>query len=310
MKIYNTNDIKRLAYDTAVTVGMFDGVHLGHRQMVSHLAGKARERGLTPIVLTFRNHPRTLLRQGDPMPLLTTFEERMELLERCGVEQVVAMEFDSDTARLSACDFARQILVGRLNMRLLLLGYDNKFGSRHNDDFAMLPTVGRELGFDIERDVPVMVDGVDVSSTKIRNALATGDIEKANRMLGAPYGMTGRVVHGRHVGSRIGFPTANIEVAAVGDRRSSAKMMPADGVYAMTLTRGGSRYAAMGNLGGQPTYGLDNRLLEVHVIGFEGDLYGEEVRVDFRKKIRDVRHFESEHDLVAQLNRDMEQCKS
>lgn len=311
MKIYNINDIKRLDCETAVTVGMFDGVHIGHRQMVEHLAKKASERGLKPVVLTFRNHPRNVLRQGETMPLLTTFEERMELLEMCGVEQVVAMQFDTDTAKLSACEFARFILVERLNMRMLLLGYDNKFGSRHNDDFAMLPSVGKELSFDIETDEPVLVDGVDVSSTKIRNALTIGDIEKANRMLGAPYSLTGRVVHGRHVGSGIGFPTANIEVtdSAADNHQSSAKMLPADGVYAMLLSRDGKQYAAMGNLGSQPTYGLKNRTLEVHVIDFDGDLYGEQVRVAFRKRIRDVRQFENEHQLVEQLNRDKELCK-
>lgn len=301
MKIYNINDIKALGYETAITVGMFDGVHVGHRQMVEHLAAMARQRNLEPVVVTFRNHPRHVLHPGEEMSLLTTFEERMEKLERCGVANVVALEFDKDTARLSACEFASQILAGQLGMKFLLLGYDNKFGSRDNDDFSQLPKLGQSLGFEIERDHPVMVDGIEVSSTKIRKALLSGNMEQASRMLGEPYSLKGEVAHGRHVGSGIGFPTANLNVA------TSGKLQPADGVYAMKATVRGNSYDAMGNLGGQPTYGLREKTLEVHLIGFEGFIYGEQLQVQFVKRLRDIRQFQNQEELIAQLRKDKEE---
>lgn len=301
MKISNINDIKALSSETAVTVGMFDGVHVGHRQMVRHLSAMAGQRNLEPVVVTFRKHPRLVLHPDDELPLLTTFDERMEKLERSGVANVVALDFDRDTAHLSACEFASRILVGQLGMRFLLLGYDNKFGSRDNDDFSHLPDLGFRLGFEIERDQPVEVDGIEVSSTKIRKALLCGDVEQAWRMLGEPYSLEGYVEHGRHVGSSIGFPTANLNVAVGG------KMQPTDGVYAMKAIVGGNSYDAMGNLGGQPTYGLRNKTLEVHLIGFEGCIYGERMRVQFLKRLREVRQFRSQEELVCQLRKDKEE---
>ena len=303
MKIYNIKDINTLAVETAVTVGMFDGVHVGHRQMVSHLAAFARERSYEPVVVTFRNHPRAVLYPGEEMQLLTTFDERMELLESCGVGSVALLEFDDVTARLSACDFASDLLCKKLRMRFLLLGYDNKFGSRAKDDFGLLPSLGRRLGFEMVHDEPVLVDGVDVSSTKIRKALMSGDIDVANRMLGMPYFVFGKVVNGRHVGREIGFPTANVELS------DKCKLLPADGVYAMRVEWDGRSYAAMGNLGSQPTYGLNDRVLEIHIIDFDGDIYNETIKVDFLKKIRDIQQFGNTEELVAQLYTDKAICK-
>lgn len=300
MNIYNINDITRLVFDAAITVGMFDGVHVGHRQMVKHLAEMAKARNLEPVVVTFRNHPRSVLQRGEAMPLLTTFEERMGLMESCGVECVVAMEFDEQTAHLSACEFASRILVEQLNMKMLLLGYDNKFGSRINDDFGRLPELGERLGFAIEHDQPVLVDGVDVSSTKIRKALAVGDIVLANRMLGRAYSLSGIVEHGHHNGTGLGFPTANISL------EKSVKLLPADGVYALKATVDGSNYAAMANLGGQPTFGQSQRTLEVHLCDFQGDLYDRILEVSFLDRIRDIKYFDNHASLAEQLLSDRE----
>lgn len=301
MNIYNLNDISGLGCNSAVTVGMFDGVHVGHRQMVSHLADKACQQGLKPVVLTFRNHPRSVLRPTEAMPLLTTFDERMELLERCGAECVVAMQFDEQTAHLSACQFASRILVERLGMKLLLLGYDNKFGSRQDDDFHFLPELGLTLGFTIHHDQPVKVEGIEVSSTKIRKALLDGNLQLANLMLGEPYSLTGTVVKGRHVGTALGFPTANVELT------ETPKLLPPDGVYAMSVEMDGKPFAAMGNLGGQPTFGLSQRTLEVNIIDFDRPLYGETIHVSFLKRLRDVMCFDSEEELKSQLNRDRQE---
>ncbi|MBQ1409094.1 MAG: riboflavin biosynthesis protein RibF, partial [Bacteroidales bacterium] len=228
MEIYNINVIKNLNRHTAVTVGMFDGVHAGHRQIVRHLTENARERGLDPVVVTFSNHPRSLLRPDEQVSLLTTFDERMQLLEQCGVETVVVMAFDNETAQLSACQFASRILCSKLNMKMLLLGYDNKFGSRSNDDFNKLPELATQKGFEIIHDEPLpMTQSEYISSTKIRKALISGNIELANLMLRTPYSITGVVEHGHHIGTTLGFPTANISLTA------NTKLLPADGVYAL-----------------------------------------------------------------------------
>lgn len=309
MNIYNLNDITDLSRPTAVTVGMFDGVHLGHRQMLGHLASMARQLNLEPLVVTFRNHPRLVLHPDDDISLLTTFDERMDNLQRSGVDNVVAIDFDTHTAQLSACEFASQILVRQLGMKFLLLGYDNKFGSRLNDDFSRLPLLAKNLDFDIFLDQPLVIDGVDVSSTKIRSALLHGDIHRANTMLGYNYSISGTVQHGCHVGSSLGFPTANIALS------DNSKLLPADGVYALRASIlppktsyiiHQTSYIAMANLGAQPTFGQSQRTLEVHILDFNGDLYGKTIRVEFLSRIRDIKHFDNPIALSLQLASDRE----
>lgn len=306
MEIYNINDIKNLNRHTAVTVGMFDGVHEGHRQIVRHLTEKARERGLDPMVVTFSKHPRSLLRPDEKVSLLTTFEERMQLLEQCGVETAVVMAFDRETAQLSACQFASRILCSKLNMRMLLLGYDNKFGSRSNDDFDKLPELATQNGFEIIHDKPLpMTQSEYISSTKIRKALISGNIELANLMLGTPYSITGVVEHGNHIGTTLGFPTANIGLTA------NAKLLPADGVYVLRAFKGicNQSFPAIANLGSQPTFQQSLRTLEVHLLDFEGDLYGQTLRVEFLSRLRDIKQFSSPEDLAAQLSIDRDQAR-
>lgn len=298
MELLNIEDINLLTPKTAVTVGMFDGLHVGHRHLVARLLEVAGSEKLKPVVVTFDRHPRQVLDPATPMALLSTFDERLALLEECGVQTVVMVHFDAEKATLSACDFARRFLCNRLNMRILLLGYDNMFGSRRNNDFDQLPTLADELGFSICRDEAVQVGGVEVSSTKIRKALQRGDLAVANAMLGAPYKVSGTVVHGRHVGTALGFPTANLLPA------DSAKMLPAAGVYALRASVGGRSYAAMANLGTQPTFHQDQPVLEVHLLDFEGNIYGRQLSVEFIDRIRDIRTFESPEALALQLKDD------
>lgn len=298
MEVVNLDDISTLGAQTMVTVGMFDGVHLGHRHLLQVLADQSASEGFAPVVVTFDRHPRLVLNPADDIALLSTLGERLALLEAFGVQQVVIVHFTPHTAALSACDFVRQILVPRLGMRRLLLGYDNSFGSRQNNDFDLLPQLAGELGFAIVRDGAVRVGGIEVSSTKIRKALKEGNIEHANALLGAPYRLTGTVVHGRHVGTAIGFPTANIVPA---DRH---KLLPAAGVYALRASVSRQSCLAMANLGAQPTFHQSHPVTEVHLIGFEGDIYGKEVSVQFLARLREVRAFDSPDALVTQLEKD------
>jgi len=298
MKVFNIDSINGLERPTAVTVGMFDGVHLGHRHLLRTLHDSATRLGLAPVVVTFANHPRMVLCPDEPFGLLSTFDERLAMLEACGVEHVAVVSFDRQTASLSACRFAEEFLCNRLDMRLLVLGYDNQFGSRAADDFSLLPHLARSHGFDIGHDKAVVVNGVEVSSTKIRHALLEGNIAAANAMLGAPYRLSGTVVHGRHVGTRLGFPTANVAVA------DSHKLLPASGVYALTASVDGTSYAAMANLGAQPTFGLADAVLEVNLLNFNGDIYGKPIEVQFIDRLRDIVSFSSADELRQQLEKD------
>ncbi len=295
MQTLNIENINSLPHGTIVTVGMFDGLHIGHRHLLRRLLENAETCGLKPIVVTFDRHPRLVMDPDANLELLSTYDEKLEWLEECGVPTVVMIHFTRETAELSACDFASQFLCNKLNMKQLLLGYDNMFGSRRNNDFDRIPELAAERGFEICRDEAVLLNGIDVSSTKIRHALRNGDLDTANAMLGCPYRLSGSVVHGRHVGTLLGFPTANIQPD------DSNKILPAPGVYALRAKVRGKTWRAMANLGVQPTFHSDKAVLEVHLIDFEGNLYGEKVQVEFVARIRDIKHFNSSKELAFQL---------
>ena len=298
MRIFNIEEISALDAKTVVTVGMFDGVHAGHRHLLSSLAQTARERLQSPIVVTFDRHPRLVMNSDARLRLLSTYDERMRMLEECGVTDVAIVHFTVQTASLSACQFVQQFLLPKLGMKTLLLGYDNMFGSHSSNDFDLLPQLAKEYGFDICRDNAMWIDGVAVSSTKIRQALSLGNIDVANAMLGSPYTLSGTVVHGRHVGTTLGFPTANIMPD------DSHKMLPAPGVYALRATVGGRVYKAIANLGSQPTFHNDRQVLEAHLLDFDGDIYGREIEVEFIERLRDIREFANAEELRFQIEQD------
>ena len=300
MNIVNIEDISHLQAKTIVTVGMFDGLHSGHRHLLRRLDAESAANGLEAWVVTFDRHPRQVLHPENPPALLSTYEERLMMLEKNGVRNVAIVRFTPTTAALSACNFTSRFLCDRLNMNMLLLGYDNMFGSRTDNDFDLLPQLAQRKGFGILHDTPVILCGVEVSSTKIRRALSEGNIRLANAMLGEPYSVGGTVVHGRHVGTGLGFPTANIQL------EDNMKLLPGEGVYALRAHTGGKSYAAMANLGGQPTFHQQNPILEVHLIDFDGELYGTRLRVDFLERLRDIREFESPEELASQLALDRE----
>lgn len=292
---------------TAVTVGMFDGVHLGHRHILATLAEVARRDGLRPVVVTFDNHPRQVL-SADAVRFsrITTNEERNRLLEACGVCEVAVLHFTPALAQLSACEFLQQVLVGRLHARVLVLGFDNMFGNKGRNDFGRVPALAASLGVRVVEDTVVLCRGGEVSSTRIRRLLDAGDVAEAAQLLGGPYSVSGHVVAGRQVGRQIGFPTANVQPD------SELKMLPAEGVYAvrMRLSGGTAPYAAMANVGAQPTFGSDHPALEVNLLDFDGDLYGQPATVEFMARLRDIRRFESGAALAAQLACDREAVRT
>ncbi len=270
MNIYKLEDIKELtACGSVVTVGMFDGVHVGHRHILSLLGRVAEEKGLRPVVVTFDRHPRQVLTEGVATHFrITTNEERGRLLSQCGVDTVVELPFTPQLAGMSACEFFEQVLVGRLNARALVLGFDNMFGSRGRNDFDRLPALAEEKGVTIHVDKAVFYHGSEVSSTRIRKALEQGQTDRAASMLGRGYVMWGTVEKGRQLGRLLGFPTANVSLA------DPTKVWPADGVYAVwvTLSDGTAGLKGMANFGAQPTFGLDKPVFEVNIFDFAGDL--------------------------------------
>ena len=307
MNIYKLEDIKELtASGSVVTVGMFDGVHVGHRHILSLLGRVAKEKGLRPVVVTFDRHPRQVLTEGVATHFrITTNEERGRLLSQCGVDTVVELPFTPQLAGMSACEFFEQVLVGRLNARALVLGFDNMFGSRSRNDFDRLPALAEEKGVTIHVDKAVFYHGSEVSSTRIRKALEQGQTDRAASMLGRGYVMWGTVEKGRQLGRLLGFPTANVSLA------DPTKVWPADGVYAVwvTLSDGTTGLKGMANFGAQPTFGLDKPVFEVNIFDFEGDLYDTTLTVEFGPRLRDICRFDNVPTLVEQLRADREAAR-
>lgn len=273
---------------TAVTVGVFDGVHRGHRELLKGVS----------LVVTLTSHPSFVLGRRDSEYWLDDPDEHLRLLFEAGAKYVAVLPFSREVAQLSACQMAR-LLYDRLQMRSLLLGYDSRFGSKSHDDFDRLPQLASDLGFTLKRGEPFLLDGKPISSSRIRESLAQGAMEDTANLLGRPFTLTGTVLHGRGVGHTLGFPTANIDLS------QTRKMLPAYGVYAVRI---GDRIG-MANLGPVPTFGVDKPLLEVHLLDFHGDLYGQTVTVEFIHRLRDIVRFDSSEALQRQLQEDIKQTR-
>lgn len=282
-------------------VGIFDGVHLGHQNMLRRMMACGDSHGFKPLVVTFRQHPSSVLGNKTSFQWLSDPEERVERIKALGVENVEMLDFTPELADLSACEFAEQVLMQRYEAGALFMGYDTKFGNRKRDDFDKLPMLQKQFGFGIFRDEPLMYGDEPISSTRVRKSLAAGDVAMAEHLLGRPYAVCGPVVKGRQVGRQLGFPTANVDLSAC------STMIPSDGVYEARVEVEGEVYKALLNLGSQPTFDLPKRTLEVHLLGFEGDLYGRMLNVEFVRRLRDIMKFNSREELMAQLNKDKTQ---
>ena len=288
---------------TAVTIGAYDGVHLGHRALLADLVARAGAAGLSPVVVTFDRHPASVVRPESAPPLLTDLDQKLELLAECGIERTLVVPFDRARADESAEDFVREVLVETLEAKLVVVGEDFHFGNRRRGNVALLRELGREHGFEV---VGVRLTGEDlapVSSTRIRSLVAAGDVVGAAALLGRPHEVRGPVVHGDGRGaSELGFPTANLEV-------STDIALPADGIYAGYYRRpDGTGHLAAISVGRRPTFydpASASVLVEAYLLHFEGDLYGELGRVSFVRRLRDERQFDSVDALIAQMHDDV-----
>jgi riboflavin kinase/FMN adenylyltransferase len=287
----------------AVTIGAYDGVHVGHRRVIERVRRVAAEQDLASAVVTFDQHPAAVVRPDSAPRLLTDLEQKLELLGETGVEYVLVVRFDQARSEESAEDFVREVLVGCLNTRAVVVGHDFHFGYRRRGNVPMLQTMGAELGFDVTglRLFPGGPGDLPVSSTRIRELLGAGAVEEAAALLGRPHQVRGVVKEGDQRGRLLGFPTANVAVPEV-------IAMPADGVYAGWYLRSdGVRRPAALSLGRRPTFyeDADMALLEAYVLDFDSDLYGEAARVEFVARLRGQSRFDAVADLVAQMDRDV-----
>ena len=293
------------AVSQVATIGFFDGVHRGHCSLLSQVVRQAAQRNSQSTVVTFDIHPRQLVNPDFQPLLLTTLDEKLLLLSRQGIDRVAVLHFDEQMASLSARDFMSVVLSRQLNVDTLVLGYDSRFGHGRTAGFSDYEAYGRSMGIDVLRATPLLSDdGTPVSSSLVRNLLLSGNIAQANDALGRRYSLTGNVVEGFHEGRRLGFPTANLALA---DRQ---RLVPGRGVYAVwaELTGYSEPMPAMMNIGTRPTYNGSSQTLEVHIIGYEGDLYGQDITVTFAERIRSEQPFDSPSALASQLQVDRKAC--
>lgn len=281
----------------ALSIGMFDGVHLGHQSIISKLNKIAAEKGLESAILTFWPHPRKVFNPEFDLKLLNIIEEKKYLLHKNHLQHLFLKEFDEQFRNLTGEDFVKQILVEKLKVQHLIIGYDHTFGKNKSGDFSLLKKMGPELGFEVEQVEAVIHKDANISSTQIRNALADGNIILANKMLGYNYSISGKVIHGKKIGRTIGYPTANIEVDAI-------KLLPKKGAYIVEVFVRNEHYKGMLSIGTNPTVNGQKVTVEVYILDFNADIYGEEISVNFREFLHEEIKFESLGKLIEQLDLD------
>ena len=290
---------------TVITVGTFDGVHRGHRDVVERLVARGRTLKIPSVLVTFEPHPLEIVNPAAAPLLLTTHNEKLEVLAETGLDYIAVLPFTPELASYSAEDFVELILRRRFRLRELLIGYDHGFGKQRAGNVDVLRTLGERDGFRVEVVDPVATpDGHSVSSTSIRRAVAGGDLERASAALGRLYSVSGRVVQGSQRGRTIGFPTLNL------GSPPQRKLLPPEGVYAVRVQTPGGPVGGMMNLGPRPTFGDISTSLEAHLFDTTGDFYGAEVRIDFVLRLRETRKFASPEQLSKQLRHDESEARN
>ena len=304
MKIYHSLEDFSKLNNAVVTSGTFDGVHIGHQKILTRLKEIALKTGGETVVITFWPHPRLVLYPDDTsLKVLNTFEEKAELLKEQGIAHLIRIPFTREFSSMSSVEFITKILVETIGTRTLVIGYDHRFGHNREGSFEELKVNGPTYGFDVEEIPSQDIDQVSVSSTRIRKALEAGDIDTANHFLGRPYSITGRVIKGDKLGRLIGFPTANLEID------STHKLIPCDGIYAVTVKHETTIYWGMLYIGNRPTVGGGRHSIEVNIFEFNQEVYGESLTLHIHKLIRFDSHFTDLEALKAELQRDKERTQ-
>ena len=276
---------------------MFDGVHLGHKCIIDELKKVSSAHHLETAVLTFWPHPRFVFNPNEDLKLLNTLDEKTLLMEKYGINNLFLKEFDDEFRNLTGEEFVRQILIEKLNVKYLIIGYDHSFGKNKSGNFELLQKLSKELDFEVEQMEAINIHENNISSTKIRNALLAGNILEANEMLGYSYSVSGKVVHGKKLGRTIGYPTANIETENI-------KLLPKKGAYIVEVLVNNQQYKGMLSIGTNPTVNGEKLTVEVYILDFEGDIYDEKITVKFRDFLHEEIKFEGLEKLIERLDED------
>lgn len=276
---------------------MFDGVHLGHKSIIDELIKVGTENHLETAILTFWPHPRFVFNPNEDLKLLNTLDEKKFLMEKYGIDTLFLKEFDEEFRNLTGEEFVRKILVDKLNIKYLIIGYDHSFGKNKSGNFELLQKLSKELDFEVEQMEAINIHENNISSTKVRNALLSGNIIEANEMLGYSYSVSGTVVHGKKIGRTIGYPTANIDTDQV-------KLLPKKGAYIVEVFLKNQQYKGMLSIGTNPTVNGEKLTVEVYILDFNGDIYNEKITVAFRDFLHDEIKFEGLEKLIEKLDED------
>jgi riboflavin kinase/FMN adenylyltransferase len=287
--------------NSIVSIGNYDGVHLGHQHILRELKKKSLANDSMSIVLTFEPHPKKFFsKDGDPF-LLSTFDEKVNIIKSFGIDYLIYFEFNKEFASITADEFVRDILVKKFKADEIIVGYNFHFGKGRTGDPDFLRELGAEIGFGVTIVEPKKAGDEPISSSNIRTLIALGDVKKAAHFLGRNYSLTGKVIKGKDVGKDIGFPTVNIEV--------QGKLVPSDGVYSLFVTAAGKKLNGVANLGYQPTFGDNMHSIEAHILDFHEDMYDEVVTFEFVEKLRDEKKFSGAKELADQIRKDIEKAK-
>ena len=298
MKIFHSINDFSSTKKTILTLGTFDGVHIGHKKILKKLTQNTENQKYESLVLTFFPHPRMVLQEHSDIKLLNTIDEKIDLLEKIGIENLVIHPFDEAFSRLTAEEFVSNILVDRFHIQKIVIGHDHRFGRNRTANIDDLIAYGKEYGFEVEQISVQEINDISVSSTKIRNALLEGDMALANDYLGYNYFLTGNIVKGKQLGRTIGFPTANLKI------EENCKLIPQNGVYIVKSIIDGQSVFGMMNIGFNPTVDGQKQSIEIHYFDFNADLYNQKISVSILQRIRSEQKFESVELLKEQLEKD------
>lgn len=298
MRVFNHISDYESDLPSVLTIGTFDGVHIGHKKIIEKVIKNARKEGMSSVILTFFPHPRMVLSQDSAIKLLNTIPEKISLLEDTGLDSLVIHPFDKAFSELSAEEFVKQILVKGFRLKKIVIGHDHRFGKNRTAGFDDLVGFGKQYGFEVEQISAQEIDAVSVSSTKVRKALESGEVALANSYLGYDYFFSGTVVKGNQLGRTIGFPTANLKIS------EDYKLIPKNGVYIVEGNCNGEQLQGMMNIGTRPTVGGKTQSIEVNLFDFDKDIYGEQIRLRVLEKIREEQKFASVEELQIQLQKD------
>ena len=303
MKVYRSLQEYEKGYHTVATIGTFDGVHLGHRKILQRLKDSAQQINGETVLISFHPHPRLVLfPENNPLRLLQTLEEKIRLLEEFGIDKLLLIPFTKEFSRTPSKAFVQDILMDTVGISKIVIGYDHHFGKNRTGNIDELREMSGGFGFSVEEIPAQAIDNANISSTKIRNALLSGEIQTANTYLGYPYSLSGKVVHGEKQGRELGYPTANI------DPLDSWKLVPSNGIYFVKVYHQSQTYFGMMSIGVKPTMGEFERSIEVNIFDFDEDIYDQTIRIDFLDYIRGEEKFDSLPELVQAIDGDKAFC--